>query len=173
MTTKVYLAKSNRANPDHVMAVRETLNRFDVEIVEFKGGAYTHKPLLACDMLIVVPEFDEDNDEENQEWVNIGKGLHEQIEAFRRNVSSNKCDMLIVNYYHRGTNSIGLGSFNDLDVADEDDYVNYSCIVFDYNDEDNLGDLNQVLENRLGHPKSSTQISRSSSRYKLLLIASK
>lgn len=174
MSTSIYLAKSNRANPDHVMAVRDLLNRYDVEVVEFKGGAYSHKPLLKCDMLVVVPEFDEENNEENQEWLPIGKGLHEQIQAFtRQRQHHNKCDLLIVNYFHKGTKEVGLGSFKELDFADPDDYINYSCILFDTDENEILGTLSQVLDNRLGFQKSTSEISRSSSRYRLLILSKK
>ena len=38
--TKIYLAKSNRANPDDVAKVRRELNKHDIEIVEYTGGGY-------------------------------------------------------------------------------------------------------------------------------------
>lgn len=167
---KVYLAKSNRANPDVIMTARNILSRFNVEVVEHKGGAYSHKPLLECDLLIVIPELSDDN-YENEEYVAVGKGLFEQIQAFKRNGSYNKSDTLIVNYYHEASKSLGLGSLKDMEPTDPDDYVNYAELLFDSSE--NLGNLEQVLENRLGFKKSSKQISRSSSRYKLLLIASK
>jgi hypothetical protein len=172
MNTSIYLGKSNRANPDHVMAVREVLSRFDVDIVEYKGGAYSHKQLLKSDMLVVVPEFDEDNESKNQQWVELGRGLHDQIMSFRKDRPvDHKCDMLIVNGYNRSTKEISLGSFQEMDICDPNDYINHCTAVFDI-DED-LGTLSQLLENRLGFQKSTSQISRSSSRYKLLLTLSK
>lgn len=170
MTTSVYLAKSNRANPDHVTAVRELLSRFDVEIVEYKGGGYSHKPLLQCDMLIVVPDLSDD-EEENEEWVSVGKGLFEQINAFKNNGHFNKCDLMIVNYYHAGTKGLGLGSFDCLEPCDSDDYVNYADILFNTDKSESLGSLNQILENRFGF-ETSTNVS-SKSRYRYLLIGRK
>lgn len=52
---KVYLAKSNKANPDVVARVRQTLSNYNLEIVEFKGGTYSHKQLLECDQMVIVP----------------------------------------------------------------------------------------------------------------------
>ena len=154
------------------MAVRDSLSRFDVEIVEFKGGAYSHKPLLACDMLVVVPEIDEDNGDENLEWLSVGKGLFEQINAFKtKGGKFNKCDLLITNYYHEGTKEVGLGSLDCLEPSDEDDYVNYADMLFNY--DECLGTLTQVLENRFGFQKSTSEFSRSSSRYRLLLVNSR
>jgi hypothetical protein len=152
------------------MAVRDLLNRYDVEVVEFKGGSYSHKPLLKCDMLVVVPEFDEDNEDDNQEWIDIGKGLHEQIMVFKnQSTVDHKCDLMIVNQFDSRTKELGLGCFKDIDLADPDDYINYSCILFDSKVE--LGSLDQILENRFGFPKSTSEISRSSSRYKLLILS--
>mgnify|MGYP007100098570 CR=1 FL=1 len=128
---KVYLAKSNRANPDLVARVRQTLSNYNLEIVEFKGGTYSHKPLLECDQLVVVPE------ELGLESVNVGKGLMEQIQAFSRKslhnsdnvifISSENCDTAMIESYH---------------VVDSDDYVNYGLIDLD----DDYCSLTDVLD---------------------------
>ena len=161
MKTKIYLGKSNRANPDHVHMVRKTLKGFDVEIVEYTGGGYSHKPLLGCDMLVVLPELK--GDEEEQEYVPLGKGLHEQIQSFEHNV--NKCDILIVHECNEkwGASVTGL---DGLDVADTDDYVNYSFAILD---QDGSCTLRDMLENRCGVIQASTSSSTSDSRYRLLL----
>lgn len=114
---KVYLAKSNRANPNLVARVRQTLSNYNLEIVEFKGGTYSHKPLLECEQLVVVPE------ELGVDSVNVGKGLMEQIQAFSRKslhnsdnvifISSENCDTAMIESYH---------------VVNYDDYVNYGLI---------------------------------------------
>jgi len=170
--TSIYLAKSNRANPDVVSAVRTLLKGFDVDIVEYKGGGYSHKPLLGCEMLIVVPELSDDLDNDDDEYLDVGKGLFEQIEAFQSN-KLNDCDLLIVNYYHEGTQQLGLGIFDEFDVAGEDDYVNYATLCFKYEGE--VGTLAQVLENRLGFASesNSTKGSTKRSRYRLLITSSK
>jgi hypothetical protein len=176
MKNKIYLAKSNRANPDHLMAVRGLLSRFDVEVVEFKGGTYSHKPMLGCDLLIVVPELQ--GNEEDQQYVDIGKGLHEQITAWQRENHHNS-DLLIVNhvysYKHSDEFDVHIGKFDEFDTCNGDDYVNYSSILFDYNEFDKDGDeltLETILENRFNGKnltKNSSGISNSTSRYRLLL----
>lgn len=167
MSTKIYLAKSNRANPEHLMMVRKTLGNFDVEVVEFKGGAYSHKALLNCDMLIILPELDDDEDTDCFiEELPLGKGLHEQYFAFKAN-TNNKCDILIIDGCNDGYGA-SVNTIDDIDFADGDDYVNYSAALID---PDNSGPLDDMLENRIGASTTSTKDS-SLSRYRLLLTKS-
>jgi hypothetical protein len=138
--------------------VRKTIKEFDVEIVEYSGGGYSHKPLLGCDMLVVIPELS--NPDEDMQYVPLGKGLHEQITAFTN--QNNKCDLLTV----FECDSLPLvAAFQELDVADTDDYVNYSFALLDDDESDTL---QSVMENRCGLPTTSTNVS-SESRYRLLL----
>ncbi|HEY4065153.1 MAG TPA: hypothetical protein VGM30_24785 [Puia sp.] len=75
--TKVYLAKSNRADPDEVAKVRKYLQTLDCEVKEFQGGKYTNNDLLTSDILLMVgeevPELDE---------LLVGKGLYTQLTDF-------------------------------------------------------------------------------------------
>ncbi len=82
---KVYLAKSNRANPNLVSRVRQTLSNFDVEIVEYTGGTFSHDELLGCDELIVIPDVSTGETDMYDEFhqIDIGKGLYEQMDSFR------------------------------------------------------------------------------------------
>lgn len=161
MKTKVYLAKSNRANPNHVIGVRTLLKGFDIEIVEFTGGKYSHERLLDCEMLIVIPEL-EAKDSDDYEWVPLGKGLHEQILIFGNN--NNNCDTLILNSY--GDNNMCVTTLDDFEVTDREDYVNYSVALLN---EDNTN-LSDVLENRFDKNNNSIKKISSLSRYNLLLI---
>lgn len=113
---KVYLAKSNKANPDVVTRVRQDLSKFDVEIVEFSGGTYTHKPLLDCNLLIVVPDLTNNNI--------IGKGLYEQINLFSE--KNDFEDVLVVTDFSK--NQIFVDLIEDLYVDDSNDYVNYGVL---------------------------------------------
>jgi hypothetical protein len=113
---KVYLAKSNKANPDVVSRVRQDLSKFDIEIVEFSGGTYTHKPLLECNLLIVVPDLTNDNI--------IGKGLYEQINLFSE--KNDFEDVLVVTDFSK--NQIFVDLIEDLYVDDSNDYVNYGVL---------------------------------------------
>ncbi len=165
MKRKIYFAKSNKANPDHVMLVREILGRFDVEVVEYKGGPYSHKPLLGCDMLVVLPDLTENEDYESE--VGLGKGLFDQIQAFQSS-SRNKCDLYVINYIHEGSKEVGYGDIEDIDCADPDDYVNHAMILFNTSDDGQSGQLGQTLEDRLGF-NTSTSSRINKSRYKFLL----
>lgn len=162
--TSIYLAKSNRANPDLVMRVREILSKFDVDIVEFTGGSYSHKQLLGCDMLVVVPELECD---EEVDYVPLGKGLHEQIMAFERD--GNECDLLIVNYFDEGCGEIGVAALDEIDVCDTDDYVNYSTACLKIEQGMGLGSLTHLLENRVD--SKDVDYSRVKNKRKYLLIA--
>jgi hypothetical protein len=120
-TTKVYLAKSNRANPDVVSSVRQTLSKYDVEVVEFKGGTYSHKQLLECDIMVIVPTTDTIWREEG---IILGKGLYEQLEAFD-DASGNVmvvCD-----------EQLTVGDMGDYWVENERDYVDYGLMEFSDN----------------------------------------
>ena len=90
---KVYLAKSNKSNPNVVSRVRQTLSDYDVEIVEFTGGSYSHKPMVDCDFLVVVPELSESWCEDG---VIVGKGLYEQLTAWQDNNSSSDILFILV-----------------------------------------------------------------------------
>jgi len=81
---KVYLAKSNRANPDVVSRVRQALSKFPIQIVEYTGGQFSHAPMLECEQLVVVPALD-DEIVIGKGLIGkglIGKGLYEQIIRF-------------------------------------------------------------------------------------------
>ena len=125
-TTKVYLAKSNRANPDVVSSVRQTLSKYDVEVVEFKGGTYSHKQLLDCDMMVIVPATDTIWREEG---IILGKGLYEQLEAFEQHSDIGNvmvvCDELLT-----------VGEIDSYWVEKERDYIGYGIVEFYENDND-------------------------------------
>jgi hypothetical protein len=168
MKSKIYFAKSNKANPDHIILVREILARFDVEVVEYKGGSYSHKPLLECDMLVVLPDLTECKDL-NEEEVGLGKGLYDQIKAFK-STSRNKCDTYIINYVHEGSKEVGYGDVHEIDCADPDDYINHAVVLFNTDDDAQHGQLGATLEDRLGF-NTSTPSRINKSRYKYLLAS--
>jgi len=132
---RVYLAKSNRANPNLVSVVRQTLSKFNVQIVEFTGGYYTHDLLLSCDELYVIPDINEAYQDNNTNFwsVSIGKGLYEQIQAFHNKTSNN--DIFIVTDFD---DQLGVGGFYyegnhddiySIDIENENDYVDYAYLT--------------------------------------------
>jgi len=155
-TTKVYLAKSNRANPDVVSSVRQTLSKYDVEVVEFKGGTYSHKQLLDCDMMVIVPATDTIWREEG---IILGKGLYEQLEAFEQHSDIGNvmvvCDELLT-----------VGEIDSYWVGNERDYIDYGLIDF----YDNDGKEPTLVEhcNLMFNKKSGVSSSSKSSYYHLL-----
>lgn len=154
--TKVYLAKSNRANPDVVSSVRQILSKYDVEVVEFKGGAYSHKQLLDCDVMVIVPDTHTIWDEEG---IILGKGLYEQLEAFEQHSDIGNimivCDELL-----------NVGEINCYWVENEKDYIEYGLVEFHEND--NVLKLSEHCNNMF-NKKSGISSSSKSSYYHLLV----
>ena len=155
---KVYLAKSNRANPELVSRVRQTLSKYDIEIVEFKGGQFSHKPMLECEQLVVVPDL---SDEEN---IIIGKGLYEQIERFG-NSRGFEYVLTIT------SDNMFLKELDDIDIIDYEDYVEYALLKF----QSSWGSeyLKDVLDEIGYNPKSSNSSKTSGKSNYYLLIGKK
>lgn len=167
MKTKIYLAKSNRANPDDVSRVRSLLSKYpnDIEVVEFKGGAYSHKDLKACDILMVIPDLSV-FDSEDAECVGIGKGLHEQIMTFK-NQAQHKCDTLVI--FDVDDDYVSVTQVEELDITDTDDYINYSTLILD---QEAGGELESLLLNRFvsGEPEATQTKGQKYSNYMYILI---
>ena len=155
---KVYLAKSNRANPELVSRVRQTLSKYDIEIVEFKGGQFSHKPMLECERLVVVPDL---SDEEN---IVIGKGLYEQIERF----GSSKGFEYVLTIT---SDNMLIKELDDIDIIDYEDYVEYALLHF----QSSWGSeyLKDVLDEIGYNPKSSNTLKTSGKSNYYMLIGKK
>ena len=113
---KVYLAKSNRANPDVVSRVRQALSKFPIQIVEYTGGQFSHTPMMECERLVVVPDLEGDE-------IVIGKGLFEQINKFSR---GKLLDLVFV----VTDEDLTVKDIEDIDIVTDDDYVSYAVIQF-------------------------------------------
>jgi GTP:adenosylcobinamide-phosphate guanylyltransferase len=82
---KIYLAKSNNANPNILYKVRSILSKFNVEVVEYSGGSYSHDLLLSCDELIVIPDISKTyNEMFSQLETSIHRFAKRQMTWFRR-----------------------------------------------------------------------------------------
>jgi hypothetical protein len=80
---KIYLSKSNRCNPNHVMMVRQELK--DVfpndQVVEFEGGSYDRRILEGADKIVMVAEARPKIIEQDRIIkVDIGRGLYTEAE---------------------------------------------------------------------------------------------
>lgn len=118
MSAKIYLAKSNKANPNIVMDVREKLSKYNLDVVEYSGGGYTHKDLKTCDYLIVIPDMKNVTlYNANKSSVLIGNGLLEQIDVFSGQNSS-QIGVILDSY-------LTIGLCNETTVIDSTDYINY------------------------------------------------
>lgn len=130
MKDKVYLAKSNKANPDLVMEVRKILSKYDVDIIEYKGGTYTNKPLLECDYLFIVP--DSNNVEYDDGFINtrIGKGLYNQIFDFEKLIDTkffSENERISIITCDKSLN-LKMSAYSNIGVIDSMDYINYGFV---------------------------------------------
>lgn len=128
---KVYLAKSNKSNPNVVSRVRQTLSEYDVEIVEYTGGAFSHKAMLDCDFLVVVPVLCESWSEDG---VTVGKGLYEQLIVWEENKSSDDVSIIL-------DEDLLVGQINDMNIMDSTDYIEYGVIEFNHRNADDFEDV--------------------------------
>lgn len=77
---RIYIAKSNKANPEYLIKIRDFLSKFKtVEILEYQGGSYNNNDLITSDILIVIPDLSESI---NDKRILLGKGLYQQIDDF-------------------------------------------------------------------------------------------
>lgn len=139
---RVYLAKSNRANPNLVSEVRQTLSKFDIQVVEYTGGNYSNESLLSCDELIIVPDLSTcEHDYDNYfTTIKIGKGLYEQISVFK---NAGKFPITyIIDYDTMSDCDDSISVINekdcdyiDINVVDERNYQEYATVVFEILDE--------------------------------------
>lgn len=167
--TKIYLAKSNRANPDDVIGIRSILQKYpkDIEIVEFKGGTYSHKDLQSCDVLIVIPDLNE-YDSNCDDYIIIGKGLYGQIEAFKRTHPNEYAILVVLTVTEKWDCVMPLYK---LEEDDTDDYINYGSIIIDSNSVS--VSLEDVLRFNLKCLSNSEKNNTSYSDYTYLLIGRK
>jgi hypothetical protein len=139
--TNIYLAKSNRCNPDYLIKVRAILNEYsnNINIFEYNGGPYTHNDLEKCDILLIIPDLSSYNDDDS---ILLGKGLHEQIVHFNQGKKNSFTDILIV--LDVTASNIVITSVTSLDILDDCDYLNYSAAILD----EICDSLSDLLENR-------------------------
>jgi hypothetical protein len=131
---KIYLAKSNRANPNLVSYVRQTLSKFGLEIVEYTGGLYSHDELKTCDFLVVVPDLSTDT-------ITLGKGLYEQIQSYVSLYNKSFDEVILITEFSGGV--INTNMIEHIHVRSSTDYINHSWI--EVSDEDYSAPLEDVL----------------------------
>ena len=167
---KIYLAKSNRANPDDVANVRNFLAKYSdtVRVVEYTGGKFSHKDMLNCELLVVVPDLSDYSPYDN--FVGVGKGLHEQIEAFQSQSAGDNDEypeILIV--METSELEMDVRAFDGLDIDDSDDYVNYSAVSFDEEEMTFLDVMDTIgLKQNSGGKSRSNYHTGNSSMYLLI-----
>ena len=113
---RIYLSKSNRANPDYVMVVREYLNELGYKVIEHEGGAYNEDFLYTCKKMVMVGMHSPTH--MNKGEVLIGKGQYHQLNG-RRNRG------MVQNYYfsHEEEGNPIFRKIAEIRVMNEDNWV--------------------------------------------------
>jgi len=79
MGTKIYLAKSNMANPNIIIKFKKFIRDYAVEVREFKGGVYNHSQQFEnVEVVFVIAPGERPTDK-------VGKGLYGQIQYVLNN----------------------------------------------------------------------------------------
>lgn len=155
---KVYLAKSNRANPELVSRVRQTLSTLNVEIVEYTGGKYSHKEMLECEQLVIIPDLSNKDDDD----IIIGKGLYEQIEEFG-------CQKGLDYVFVIAKENMSVKEVYSMDIINSENYIEYGVIEFTY-ESNNIDEfLGDILLEIYGCKDTNTTISPVNSNWYCLI----
>lgn len=126
---KVYLAKSNRANPTTVAEVRQMLGQFDCEVVEYTGAIY-QCPLLQSDLLLIVVE--------DLDTGIVGKGLAQQMADFQQ---TKRPILVVKNIGPRRLFVSKLATIRELDAYD---YIAHSRVVLN----ENILNINEFIKEK-------------------------
>lgn len=137
---KIYLSKSNAANPNLVKNTRKVLVDLGHIVFEFTGTKYTaadNDVLLSADYLLLVPPEKQDIDEDYE--VNVGRGQYEQVEKFKKQHGW-KNIYTVYSVLHR---DLDLKHIDDF-YLDGKDYTNKWAILFAETDDYNKGHVGPV-----------------------------
>jgi hypothetical protein len=131
---KIYLAKSNQANPEDYIKTKNMILSKGIDVVEYSGGKYSNKELLECDVLVVIPNLNKAKSKVKQLVINgglekrleiiLGMGLTQQIEVFPRK------KFIILDTVNFLSSEINLKKLEIIDAYD-DNFVEYSKYIID------------------------------------------
>ena len=136
---QVYLAKSNRANPENTMRARDILKNLQCEIKEFAGGQYSNKDVIESDILIVIPE----NILSGSEAI-IGRGLYSQIEDFAATNHINNAYVLF-NLLSNDFHVCEIVRIEKLNTGAKEQWINYGKVFF----KEDVKSIDKVIEPRI------------------------
>lgn len=88
---KIYLAKSNKCNPETLINTRAIIEKHG-ECIEYKGGDWNaHKHLIKeCELLVLIPHPQTGDD------MFIGKGLYTTLDDFTARFNDKWCSSVIL-----------------------------------------------------------------------------
>jgi hypothetical protein len=140
--TKVYFSKSNLASAQLAQRVRDILNnRFDVEIIEHKGGDYSAEPLKRAEVLLLLPERPANGGD-----VTVGRGQYTQVETFLE--AQPISQVWIIDSVDSFLDEIQISGLEDILEEDTSDWKSrYGLLVTD----GMSGSLENYLDERPGY----------------------
>lgn len=123
---KVYFSKSNQCNPQTVMMVRAYLDTFNVEVLEFKGGTYSHADVIKSDYLLVLKSDLSDSSI-------IGKGQYSQIEAFLDHGHLEEKIFIVndLNVSEGFITNIYVSNYEGMVIRDSTNFTNHAFLISD------------------------------------------
>lgn len=121
MGEKVYVSKSNMSSSGLYNKTCIELSYYNVEVVSYNGGTYSHKAMLDCDVVLFIPP-------ENSiqgDICTIGRGQYEQLFAIS---DSDTINFYLVKKIDTLSNKIIISNIwvSDLVVINKDWKSNYA-----------------------------------------------
>lgn len=131
----VYFAKSNACRSTTVAAVRQYL-KSHYTVSEYSGkGSYSHHPMLRCEYLVILPE------KPNLYSTILGKGLHDQIKAFKESGAKSERIIIITNIDELHNDSISASTFRTVELTGRSSWITYATVYTNNSVDEELSKL--------------------------------
>lgn len=131
MKNKIYFSKSNVVPKETVDKIRKYILKFDVDLKEFSGGAYSNSAMDDCEFLIVLPPSLPKKKPGISEVASVGRGIFQQTQYFYNKKGNINNILLITAYGLCDNKDIAYVEFSTPDywnITNEINYVNYGDI---------------------------------------------
>jgi hypothetical protein len=131
MKNKIYFSKSNAIPKETVDKIRKYILKFDVNLKEFSGGAYSNSAMDDCEFLIVLPPPLPKKKPGISGVASVGRGIFQQTQYFYNKKGKINNILLITAYGLSDNKDIAYVEFSTPDywnITNETNYVNYGDI---------------------------------------------
>jgi len=92
---KVYLAKSNKSSVQDIIFLNDLFRKYNIEVVEHKGGTYSYLPIKKTDYLFLVAPANNVTYRYEGTKLHTGKGTGSEVKYFRERVDMDNAYALI------------------------------------------------------------------------------